>query len=646
MSWFSDPSPTVTSKVKSPVLQRGSNALIGDAGALRTSGQQTLDDYINQYLKQTKNAESNTAQEQSSLDQFYNGGMAQQLAALRNSRATAANAAADSAVAEALHGVKSSAVGGQGTGSSYEDRLAMGAVLPIRTNVALQNADLARGDLNYLTQNQIGLAGQRTAMGDALAGRALVPYGVQAGMLGQNLGFQGQLLNQDQLNHFYGLHQDPSTIGGWTNALNQTSGLINAGSGVIGAGARFGSNFMGIPGISSLGGLMGAGSGVGSAGWDPAGEMHLRYGGLVRGGMVHGPGSYTSDSVPAHLSRDEFVIPAAAVHIPGVLPVLQRIRQMGLALTPGLGVHPGHLAGGGFYADSFGGLTRADQSQQALDLQRYAQTDRSLSDDEQRAIQQKQFEQTLAETHARDQNQQLYQRGQLDLQRQYLAQGGTQGTKNAMEVAATTGEDTTGGKDPNVAAAAKARQNELTQQHQKDVSDATILNKVETAKQIKAAADAALQQTEPNWYERPTWWVKSLFTSVPKDVKSANATLAQQKADAEATLDKFGPIAAQIHAENIKSGRLTPDAHRGYVPSYTPPFLQSQTSTGTNALSGGVLPRTGSGFGDLQRGQPNLPQTRMATVRIQTSDGKIYRLPSEKLHDAQALDPGLQVLAQ
>ncbi len=45
------------------------------------------------------------------------------------------------------------------------------------------------------------------------------------------------------------------------------------------------------------------------------------------GGFVQGPGTQTSDSIPALLSRDEFVEPAAAVMQPGMLAHLEDIRH-------------------------------------------------------------------------------------------------------------------------------------------------------------------------------------------------------------------------------------------------------------------------------------------------------------------------------
>jgi hypothetical protein len=61
------------------------------------------------------------------------------------------------------------------------------------------------------------------------------------------------------------------------------------------------------------------------------------------GGMVDGPGTKTSDSVPANLSKGEYVVNADAVEQPGVLPALEAINQKGLEQRQNLA--SGGLAG-------------------------------------------------------------------------------------------------------------------------------------------------------------------------------------------------------------------------------------------------------------------------------------------------------------
>lgn len=80
-------------------------------------------------------------------------------------------------------------------------------------------------------------------------------------------------------------------------------------------------------------------------------------GGLIghaAGGYVSGPGGPTSDSIPAMLSAGEYVIPARAVAIPGMLGLLESIRSGALTVaTPRLASGgPVGFAGGGLVARS------------------------------------------------------------------------------------------------------------------------------------------------------------------------------------------------------------------------------------------------------------------------------------------------------
>jgi len=62
---------------------------------------------------------------------------------------------------------------------------------------------------------------------------------------------------------------------------------------------------------------------------------YLRSGGLVmkdyrKGGAVKGPGTETSDSIPARLSDGEYVVNAESMKIAGVPELLEAINKMGL----------------------------------------------------------------------------------------------------------------------------------------------------------------------------------------------------------------------------------------------------------------------------------------------------------------------------
>lgn len=98
-------------------------------------------------------------------------------------------------------------------------------------------------------------------------------------------------------------------------------------------------NFAGLfsGGLGGLAGLFGKGSSAGLS------EIVITAARLAEGGKVRGPGTATSDSVPAMLSAGEFVVKAASVRKPGMQELLERINA-------GNGVFRGYASGGHVYA--------------------------------------------------------------------------------------------------------------------------------------------------------------------------------------------------------------------------------------------------------------------------------------------------------
>ena len=124
---------------------------------------------------------------------------------------------------------------------------------------------------------------------------------------------------------FFELPGDPDTI---------TKGNTT-GPGVGGNGGGPGGGFGGFGGGSFLGGGFGNGSGqdpmqvsrlMGGQGAGPnnmiAGALHAAY-----GGHISGPGTPTSDSIPARLSDGEFVVNAAVAKQPGVREFLDMLNK-------------------------------------------------------------------------------------------------------------------------------------------------------------------------------------------------------------------------------------------------------------------------------------------------------------------------------
>ncbi|RQU70714.1 phage tail tape measure protein [Burkholderia cenocepacia] len=105
---------------------------------------------------------------------------------------------------------------------------------------------------------------------------------------------------------------------------------------------------------SLLGGVAGGLSNALGGGGGNAYEFHL-----AGGGRVSGPGTSTSDSVPAWLSDQEFVVKAAAVRKPGVLQLLEAInsgQDLGFAKFANGGLVGGRSAGGGALGAPGGGI--------------------------------------------------------------------------------------------------------------------------------------------------------------------------------------------------------------------------------------------------------------------------------------------------
>jgi hypothetical protein len=286
------PKFSTVSSVKNPAIAAANNATLGQFTGAAAGENAALGDYISQYMSQQPEARKATDQETGAISGFYNGAMSNQLAQLRAQRGQAMTAAANLASQQALGGLNRSRVASEGGSGSYNARLAQGALTPIRVQAALDDANQSRSDLGYVTQNQIGLAGQRNALNErqAAASSGLIPQQQRMAALGQQTGILSGIGNVDQQNTFYGLQQAPNM---WADIAD------SADAGIMNAAAMYGSV---------------AGGGMGKA----------------RGGLVRGPGTATSDSIPARLSKGEYVIPAEAVHMTGVLPLLERIRKIAL----------------------------------------------------------------------------------------------------------------------------------------------------------------------------------------------------------------------------------------------------------------------------------------------------------------------------
>lgn len=100
--------------------------------------------------------------------------------------------------------------------------------------------------------------------------------------------------------------------------------------------------------IGLFGGAAGAAAGGGAAGAGAAGaSTYTGAFGFAEGGHVRGPGTATSDSIPAWLSDYEYVVRASVVQQPGALAHLEALNTYGMAALDGARVrhNTGGLAG-------------------------------------------------------------------------------------------------------------------------------------------------------------------------------------------------------------------------------------------------------------------------------------------------------------
>ncbi|USR38087.1 phage tail length tape measure family protein [Ectopseudomonas hydrolytica] len=137
-----------------------------------------------------------------------------------------------------------------------------------------------------------------------------------------------------------------STLIAGAAALEAAAISLAAANGVAGAagskgGAGGGSGWLGT--LLSLGGMFaggGAGAAAGSGGFMSS-VMASRF---ADGGHVRGPGTTTSDSIPAWLSDYEYVVRASVVTQPGMLDHLNALNTHGLAALDAYRI--GHSTGG------------------------------------------------------------------------------------------------------------------------------------------------------------------------------------------------------------------------------------------------------------------------------------------------------------
>lgn len=130
------------------------------------------------------------------------------------------------------------------------------------------------------------------------------------------------------------------TTAGTTSAAAITTSGSTAAAALTTSGATLASSI--IAAGSTAAAAIGAAATAGAASGGLS-EIVITAARLAEGGKVLGPGTATSDSVPAWLSAGEFVVKAQAVKQPGIQDLLERINA-------GNGVFRGYAQGGYVYA--------------------------------------------------------------------------------------------------------------------------------------------------------------------------------------------------------------------------------------------------------------------------------------------------------
>ena len=277
---------TVTTRnIKNTELAKLINQGISDYGGIRSSGQDAFDKYFADWQAGQPGAQTRTNQEVGVLDRFYDpSGVENDLLGLRNRRNAATQQAAELASLRAIRGLNQSRLLGGGGPSSYDSRQRMRYLGDIGVQSALDRAAQERSDYDYLMNQRLGLGGRRQAMIDAQTGRVLQPEQIRRGLYGQNLGFLGNLGEQDRANTFYGLKYKPSTaeeIGtALQNSLNTMTDLYSMG--MLGGAGGSKNAF--------AGGGAGANPGGGGIDINALIQQYMQSQGGGGGGMSQGPG--------------------------------------------------------------------------------------------------------------------------------------------------------------------------------------------------------------------------------------------------------------------------------------------------------------------------------------------------------------------
>lgn len=242
-----------TQFTKSGQYQQGIGGAYSQADADKQANRQQFNQFTNLFNSQTPGVTANVNQENNALGQVYNGGLQGTLDAQAAARAAAVNQSAQFALGRVnANNSLASMVGGN---SSYLNKQMLDSAAQIRANEAIQQADLARSNTQYVLGQQAALNGVRDKNLDYLSNRQMVPVNYLqqlgsaedarlAGIGGMDLsnniyttpyeqgsqraGLLGQLSGLYNSNNFYQTDSAQQDLARRTAILSQLQGVNNA----------------------------------------------------------------------------------------------------------------------------------------------------------------------------------------------------------------------------------------------------------------------------------------------------------------------------------------------------------------------------------------------------------------------------------
>ena len=237
--------------VKNKPIQSSLDDLISQYKSNTSADSTDLNSYIQNYLSQAPQAAKQTGQETGAIGSFYSGDVANTLAGYRAQQSQLGDLAVQQALAQNRGMMNRSTMGGGSGDSSWNNRYGIGVDSGLNLNNDLANLNQSRQDYSSVLNGQIGNAGRRQALQDALTQRGLVPMQARQGMMGADASELSGLTSLNNANNMFGARYNPSMADAGSAIASGLGGTLSQGVGV---------------GSSIYGGLGGGGGGSSGGG--------------------------------------------------------------------------------------------------------------------------------------------------------------------------------------------------------------------------------------------------------------------------------------------------------------------------------------------------------------------------------------------